>query len=94
MRLQGKFESAFLQRRVCEPSVPLRLYAEKDGIKPPMSKADNGKIIRRSATCTHMGCVVHWNTFEKCWDCPCHGSHFAPNGQVLNGPALKALAET
>jgi len=57
-------------------------------------KADNGKIIRRSATCTHMGCVVHWNTFEKCWDCPCHGSHFAPNGQVLNGPALKALAET
>ena len=52
---------------------------------------ENGTIIRRSATCTHVGCVVHWNPFEKCWDCPCHGSHFAPNGAVLNGPAIAPL---
>jgi glycine/D-amino acid oxidase-like deaminating enzyme/nitrite reductase/ring-hydroxylating ferredoxin subunit len=56
-------------------------------------KAEDGRIIRRSASCTHMACIVHWNPFEKCWDCPCHGSQFAPDGQVLNGPALKALAE-
>jgi Rieske Fe-S protein len=56
-------------------------------------KAPDGTITRRSATCTHMGCVIHWNPFEKCWDCPCHGSHFAPDGQVLNGPALQPLAE-
>jgi glycine/D-amino acid oxidase-like deaminating enzyme/nitrite reductase/ring-hydroxylating ferredoxin subunit len=56
-------------------------------------KADDGTITSRSATCTHMGCVVHWNPFEKCWDCPCHGSQFAPDGQVLNGPALMPLAE-
>lgn len=49
-------------------------------------------MIRRSAACTHMGCIMHWNPFEKCRDCPCHGSHFAPDGQVLNGPALSPLA--
>ncbi|HET9429146.1 MAG TPA: FAD-dependent oxidoreductase [Allosphingosinicella sp.] len=52
-----------------------------------------GKLIERSASCTHMGCVVHWNGFERCWDCPCHGSQFAPDGAVLNGPAVKPLAE-
>ncbi|MGD9614651.1 MAG: FAD-dependent oxidoreductase [Alphaproteobacteria bacterium] len=56
-------------------------------------KSENGTIIRRSAACTHVGCVVHWNPFEKCWDCPCHGSQFAPGGQVLNGPAVTPLSE-
>lgn len=44
-----------------------------------------------SATCTHAGCVVHFNPFERCWDCPCHGSQFAIDGRVLAGPALKPL---
>ena len=56
-------------------------------------RGSDGAVIERSATCTHMGCVVHWNSFERCWDCPCHGSQFAPNGAVLNGPAVKPLAE-
>src|SRR5205085_10165403 len=52
----------------------------------------NGKLHLRSAACTHLGCHVHWNSTEQCWDCPCHGSHFAPDGAVLNGPALAPLA--
>lgn len=56
-------------------------------------RTPDGRLIRRSAVCTHVGCVVHWNPFEQCWDCPCHGSQFAPDGAVLNGPALKPLPE-
>jgi glycine/D-amino acid oxidase-like deaminating enzyme/nitrite reductase/ring-hydroxylating ferredoxin subunit len=56
-------------------------------------RGHDGALIRRSAVCTHVGCVVHWNPFEQCWDCPCHGSQFAPDGAVLNGPALTPLAE-
>ena len=50
-----------------------------------------GQLHVRSASCTHLGCIVHWNSTEQCWDCPCHGSHFAPDGAVLNGPALAPL---
>ena len=39
----------------------------------------------------NLGCHVHWNSTEQCWDCPCHGSQFAPDGAVLNGPATEPL---
>ncbi|MBP2161312.1 MULTISPECIES: FAD-dependent oxidoreductase [Asticcacaulis] len=52
-----------------------------------------GRLHVCSATCTHAGCVVHWNSFERCWDCPCHGSQFDINGQVLQGPAVKPLGK-
>ena len=62
-------------------------------LKVACYKSEDGIVTHRSAICTHVGCVVHWNTFEKCWDCPCHGSHFSPAGEVLNGPALTPLAK-
>jgi glycine/D-amino acid oxidase-like deaminating enzyme/nitrite reductase/ring-hydroxylating ferredoxin subunit len=52
-----------------------------------------GAKHERSAVCPHLGCIVHWNGAEKTWDCPCHGSRFDPEGQVIVGPANSPLAE-
>ncbi|MES2318574.1 MAG: FAD-dependent oxidoreductase [Pseudomonadota bacterium] len=55
-------------------------------------RSDDGGLQAVSAACTHLGCAVHWNSGEKSWDCPCHGSRFATDGTVLHGPARRPLA--
>ena len=51
----------------------------------------NGSLEEFSAVCPHLGCIVDWNSTEKTWDCPCHGSRFDVSGRVLNGPAIGGL---
>jgi glycine/D-amino acid oxidase-like deaminating enzyme/nitrite reductase/ring-hydroxylating ferredoxin subunit len=53
---------------------------------------ESGLLHTVSATCTHLGCLVAFNTAERSWDCPCHGSRFDVDGRVLQGPAIKELA--
>lgn len=55
------------------------------------SRDDKGRLVLRSAVCTHMGCVVSWNDAERTWDCPCHGSRFKADGDVIAGPAESPL---
>jgi Rieske Fe-S protein len=65
----------------------------RDGLhKIAAYRGPAGEVCRLSATCPHLGCIVEWNPGEKSWDCPCHGSRFAPDGHVLNGPAVSGLA--
>jgi glycine/D-amino acid oxidase-like deaminating enzyme/nitrite reductase/ring-hydroxylating ferredoxin subunit len=64
---------------------------ERDGRKVAAYRAPDGTVTLRSAICTHMGCVVSWNTAERTWDCPCHGSRFTPEGDVIAGPAESPL---
>ncbi len=56
-------------------------------------KDDQGRIHAVNPTCPHAKCSVGWNTAEKSWDCPCHGSRFSSDGILLTGPALNDLQE-
>jgi len=48
---------------------------------------EDGLLSVVSAKCTHVGCTIAWNSDEKTWDCPCHGSRFTTDGKVIHGPA-------
>lgn len=51
----------------------------------------SGRVQAVSARCTHLGCIVAFNEAETAWECPCHGSRFAVDGAVLQGPANRRL---
>ncbi|MEU4447080.1 FAD-dependent oxidoreductase [Actinosynnema sp. NPDC050801] len=64
----------------------------KDGTgKAGVYRDEEGGVHGVSLRCTHLGCLVRFNSAERSWDCPCHGSRFDVDGAVLEGPATKPL---
>ena len=60
----------------------------REGVsKVAVHRDESGQVHKLTAVCPHLGCVVAWNTTEKTWDCPCHGSRFSAEGRVYQGPA-------
>lgn len=64
-----------------------------DGKTVAAYRDDAGVLHTRSAACTHLGCQVAFNSAERTWDCPCHGSRFDTDGRVLQGPAVEDLGD-
>ncbi|WP_137283397.1 FAD-dependent oxidoreductase [Halorussus salinisoli] len=63
----------------------------RGGKQLAVARDEEGDLHVTSAVCTHMDCIVHWNDAEQSWDCPCHGSRFSMDGEVLDGPAVEDL---
>jgi len=65
---------------------------EVDGQPIAVYRTRDGQLQAVAGKCSHMGCEIKWNAADTSWDCDCHGSRFAPDGTVLEGPALAPLA--
>ncbi|NLD49188.1 MAG: FAD-dependent oxidoreductase [Clostridiaceae bacterium] len=65
---------------------------ETNGQRTGAYRDEKGSLHLVNTTCTHMGCELNWNSAEKSWDCPCHGSRFSYDGDIIEGPAVKPLS--
>jgi glycine/D-amino acid oxidase-like deaminating enzyme/nitrite reductase/ring-hydroxylating ferredoxin subunit len=89
----------FIGDRLDPPDVTSTRHIERDqgrsmkvdGKRLAVYRDRQGALHAVSAVCTHMGCLVKFNEAERSWDCPCHGSRFGVDGQVLDGPAITPL---
>lgn len=63
----------------------------RSGGVPVAVSTVEGRTCAVSGVCTHLGGVLRWNDAERSWDCPLHGSRFAPDGALLEGPAVDDL---
>lgn len=46
-----------------------------------------GLLTPTAPRCPHLGCALKYNRAEHTWDCPCHGSRFTEDGQLIDNPA-------
>lgn len=91
MLLAKGWLGAELQTLPDEPPAEGKGMVGRDGIEPVAVSTVDGVTCRLSAVCTHLGGILRWNDAEKSWDCPLHGSRFAADGALLEGPAVRDL---
>jgi cytochrome b6-f complex iron-sulfur subunit len=68
-------------------------YFQYQGKAAVLVRKKDGAIVALSAVCTHLGCIVQWQTGKDEFLCPCHGGRFSTTGQVLGGPPPKPLEQ-
>jgi glycine/D-amino acid oxidase-like deaminating enzyme/nitrite reductase/ring-hydroxylating ferredoxin subunit len=61
--------------------------------RPAATCTVDGTTTTVSAVCPHLAGIVRWNAAERSWDCPLHGSRFAADGSLLEGPATRSLPQ-
>ena len=64
-----------------------------EGHNLALYKNEKGKLYALNSACSHIKCEVAWNSAEKSWDCPCHGSRYSYKGEMLTAPARKDLSQ-
>ncbi|MFC4618472.1 FAD-dependent oxidoreductase [Camelliibacillus cellulosilyticus] len=87
--IQGKFDRP--DRAPDELSNGEGAVVTVHGKRAGAYKDDDGKLFLVDTTCTHMGCELEWNHGDRTWECPCHGSRFSYDGEIVEGPAEKPL---
>ena len=80
----------------CPADIPLGEGAiiVHDGNKLAVHRDEQGRVFQCAAICPHLKGIVTWNSSEKSWDCPAHGSRFNAVGTVIDGPANANLETT
>lgn len=100
LKTQAKVAGHFVGDRL-RPSPPVESLPPGEGAvvradghhRLAVYRDDDGNLHSVSARCTHLGCLVAFNSAERAWECPCHGSRFDTDGKVIQGPATKPLEQ-
>lgn len=78
---KNEYQDLFLpSRSILHPQLAVNVFESTKGVLTPKPKR-----------CPHLGCALKWNPYEHTWDCPCHGSRFTENGEVIDNPATGDL---
>lgn len=87
--IKGKLELSNIDPKTLsnDEAAIIRVRGERKGAY----RDTEGSLYIVDTTCTHIGCEVEWNSGDRTWDCPCHGSRFTYTGDVIEGPAEKPL---
>ncbi len=89
--LQGKFDQS--DKHPDDVAKDEAAVVNVNGKRAGAYRDNDGTLHVVDTTCTHMGCEVHWNHGDRSWDCPCHGSRFSYDGEVMEGPAKEPLTK-